>query len=146
MVWVRLISVALSGTYRHALVAPGGERLFRTPIDRLWAGSSLMRRVGSTTVSCPTPHFLVSGRDAKPETRLNRGLLMRFKSRAVRSAIEGQPGIIHQPVCGELWRMSAAQDRGDNVGGQEGDLMRRETYEPLIPSSSAISLKVRLGS
>ena len=40
---------------------------------------------------------------------------------ALRSPIEGQTGIIHQPVCGELWRMSTAQDRGDNVGCEEGE-------------------------
>ena len=38
-----------------------------------------MGRVGSTPVSRPTQHFLVSGRYAKPEIRLNRGLLMRFR-------------------------------------------------------------------
>ena len=54
---------------------------------------------------------------------MNHGLSRRFKSRAVRAVrpIEGQAGVIHQPVRGELCRMPAVQDRRDNVGGEEGE-------------------------
>jgi len=50
------------------LIVPGSWRRFRTPIDRLRAGSSLAAELGSTTVSRPTPQILARGRDAKPET------------------------------------------------------------------------------
>jgi hypothetical protein len=63
----------------------------------------------------------VSVRDAKPEARLK--LLIRFRSKqfALCAPIEGQTGVVHHPVRGELRRMPAVQDRRDNVGGEEGE-------------------------
>jgi len=43
---------------------------------------------------------LVSGRDAKPETRLNRGLLMRVKSRAVRAVLSNRGAAGYHPSAG----------------------------------------------
>jgi tetratricopeptide (TPR) repeat protein len=72
MVLARRISFAFSAPCRQASPRQVARDSFVRQSTGLGAGSSLMRRVGSTTVSCPTPHFLVSGRDAKPEIRLNR--------------------------------------------------------------------------
>ena len=52
-----------------------------------------------------------------------RGALWTFvppEQFALRAPIEGQPGVIHQPVRGELRRMPAIQDRRDEVGSKEG--------------------------
>jgi hypothetical protein len=40
---------------------------------------------------------------------------------ALRAPIQGQAGIVHQPVRGELRRMPAVQDRRDHVRGEEGE-------------------------
>ena len=139
------ILFAFSGACRQAL----SDRVARESFirnRRLSRGLVSYCGFGSTTVSCPTPHFLASGRDAKPETRLNRELLMRFKSRAVRAVppVEGQTGIVHQPVRGELWWMSAVQDRRDNVGGEEGESRRDAKRRNRLPPPLRRSLS-RLG-
>jgi hypothetical protein len=53
---------------------------------------------------------------------VNVGLSMRFLAEefALRSPVERQTGIIHQPVGGELRRVPSVQDRPYGVGGEEG--------------------------
>ena len=44
--------------------------------------------------------FLGEGRDAEPETRMKRGLLMRFKSRAVRAVLSNRGAGECRPSAG----------------------------------------------
>lgn len=59
-----------------------------------------MARIGSTTVSRPEPQFLESEGDAKTETRVNYGLLMRFKSRGVRAVRSNREAGGYRPLAG----------------------------------------------
>jgi hypothetical protein len=47
--------------------------------------------------------------------------LLRAEDLALCGPIERQAGIVHQPIGGELWRLSSGQDRRDNVGSEEGE-------------------------
>ena len=58
---------------------------------------------------------------------------LRAEQFALRAPIEGQPGVIHQPVRGELRRMPAVQDRRDEVGSEEcgGGLFGCRHWSPI---------------
>ena len=71
-------------------IRSGSERLFGAPIDALCAGSSLMARRGSTTVSRGKPQILVSERDAKLETRVNAGYDALQEQRSSRCALQSR--------------------------------------------------------
>jgi hypothetical protein len=68
---------------------------------------------------------------------------LRAKQFALCSPIEGQASVVHQPVRGELWRMPF-KIAVTMSGARKASLTRRERYDPTTPSSTAISLKVRL--
>ena len=46
---------------------------------------------------------------------------LRAEQLALCTPIEGQAGIVHQPIGGELGRMLAARDCRDDVGSEEGE-------------------------
>src|SRR6476659_673915 len=54
---------------------------------------------------------------------------------ALRLPLEGQAGVFHQPVRGELGRLPAIEDRRDNVGCEErepDEARNVGTYDPFL--------------